>query len=297
MFWMYTSLSILPNVMLMKFLYVFANIYICYMIIVDLKSTPTSEGQNQIENIEIQFHLSLDTESYMEQERSDMGKMISLPHEGFRPKPLESKLLASIQACKTRTIITAEQAVQIFKIKLTNQNSLSKKKNNARKIAEAFGISDKAVRDIWSGRTWLRETMHLDPVRIEMAASRRPPGRPKIFESRLHSQSKPSSFSASVEGVPSQSAARSLPTPSLREADKPPTAACDAALRQETKPFPAAAAIIAAALSSCWDSYSRQRCFDKSWAAPLPVGEAEAPLPPPSSRADDPFHDDWEHWP
>ena len=222
---------------------------------------------------------------------------------GFESKQFESKLLASIQACKTRTILTAEQAVEIFKVKLSNQLSPSKKRNKTRKVAETFGISDKAVRDIWNGRTWLRETMHLDPARIAMAAARRPPGRPKVFEGRAgpHFQNRSSCIHAAVDSpLHFQPAAQSLPTPSLLVSDEPLTEANDASSQQEKEPFPAAA--IAAAHSkggSCWDILRRQRSFHESWAAPLLAGDAAASAPPlpESSRADDPFHDDWEHWP
>ena len=33
--------------------------------------------------------------------------------------------------------------------------------NRATKIAGSFGVNEKTVRDIWSGRTWAKETLHL----------------------------------------------------------------------------------------------------------------------------------------
>ena len=33
-------------------------------------------------------------------------------------------------------------------------------------IASEYGVSEKAVRDIWSGRTWSKETWHLEPSRV-----------------------------------------------------------------------------------------------------------------------------------
>ena len=33
--------------------------------------------------------------------------------------------------------------------------------NRANKIAGSFGVNEKTVRDIWSGRTWAKETLHV----------------------------------------------------------------------------------------------------------------------------------------
>jgi hypothetical protein len=87
-----------------------------------------------------------------------------------------------VQACKTRTILREEQAVQIFEIKLANSNSGIEfsKRLRPEAIAKHYGISTKAVRDIWIGRTWLRETMHLDPALAALASRLRPPGRPRV---------------------------------------------------------------------------------------------------------------------
>ena len=84
----------------------------------------------------------------------------------------------SIQACKTRTILTLEQALQIFEIKLDNSNPLSGRRTAAA-VARSFGVSEKTVRDIWIGRTWVREMMHLDPARAAKACNLKLPGRPK----------------------------------------------------------------------------------------------------------------------
>ncbi len=83
----------------------------------------------------------------------------------------------SVQACKTRRILTLQQAVHIFKMKLHQSNPSSR--GTAAVISKSFGVSEKAVRDIWTGRTWVRETMHLDPARAAKAAGLSLPGRPK----------------------------------------------------------------------------------------------------------------------
>mmetsp|Transcript_45991 Transcript_45991/g.122042 ORF Transcript_45991/g.122042 Transcript_45991/m.122042 type:complete len:155 (-) Transcript_45991:25-489(-) len=53
---------------------------------------------------------------------------------------------------KQRSILSEEQAIQIFEM-LTQG-----KKPNATRVARLFGVSDKAVRDIWIGRTWSHVT-------------------------------------------------------------------------------------------------------------------------------------------
>lgn len=87
-----------------------------------------------------------------------------------------TKGLLSIQACRTHAILTAEQAVEIFKIR---DESVGKRKCPARIVGKSYGVSEKAVRDIWNGRTWYKETMSLDPARVGMPMRLRLPGRPR----------------------------------------------------------------------------------------------------------------------
>mmetsp|Transcript_44658 Transcript_44658/g.119098 ORF Transcript_44658/g.119098 Transcript_44658/m.119098 type:complete len:144 (-) Transcript_44658:69-500(-) len=53
---------------------------------------------------------------------------------------------------RSRTVLTQEQAIQIFDL------SLVKKHPSAMEVAARYGICDKAVRDIWNMRTWARVT-------------------------------------------------------------------------------------------------------------------------------------------
>ena len=46
----------------------------------------------------------------------------------------------------------------------------------ATKLSVMYGVSEKAVRDIWTGRTWAKETWHLDMTRT---LSNKRTGRPK----------------------------------------------------------------------------------------------------------------------
>jgi hypothetical protein len=64
---------------------------------------------------------------------------------------------------RTRSRLSEAQVVEIFLSKAT--------KLSATKICVGFGVSEKAVRDIWTGRTWAKETMHLESM-------------PPIFETR-----------------------------------------------------------------------------------------------------------------
>jgi hypothetical protein len=69
---------------------------------------------------------------------------------------IAANLTKSLQACKTRVILTEEQVINIYLIKLANgAPSLHESKNNrAPQLAEKYGVSEKTVRDIWMGRTW-----------------------------------------------------------------------------------------------------------------------------------------------
>ncbi len=86
----------------------------------------------------------------------------------------------SVQACKTRSVLTLQQALHIFKIKLAQSNLSCREsgRKSAAAVARSFGVNEKTVRDIWAGRTWIREMMHLDPVRAAKASSLKLPGRP-----------------------------------------------------------------------------------------------------------------------
>ena len=174
-------------------------------------------------------------------------------------------------------ILSPEKAIQIFKIKITNENTTKIQKVDSQSVARTFGVSEKAIRDIWNGRTWLREIMHLDPACIAMAARLRPPGRPRGI-----SRSTASNAASGIKGadhrpvrVNWEPIESTVPSPST-----PRSAAV-------TYDHYYANARMAA---GC-DNFVQ---FVRSGGGPFPAAEA-APLPE-SSRADDPFHDDWGHW-
>ena len=69
---------------------------------------------------------------------------------------------------RARARLTKAQAVSIFQSKSPPPS--------AARIAVSYGVSEKAIRDIWKRRTWARETMHLDPPQ---ALQQKAVGRPK----------------------------------------------------------------------------------------------------------------------
>ena len=61
-------------------------------------------------------------------------------------------------ARKPQSKLTREEAVEIFRFK----DCMYERGELVRKLSKQFGIGQKAVRDIWNGRTWNRETLYLD---------------------------------------------------------------------------------------------------------------------------------------
>ena len=75
-------------------------------------------------------------------------------------------------ALKPRARLTDDQVIQIFKSKL-NSPRLS-----STVLATLYHVNEKTVRDIWKGRTWSKETRHLDTSRpLQQKQLGRPKGR------------------------------------------------------------------------------------------------------------------------
>ena len=70
--------------------------------------------------------------------------------------------------CKPRARLTEDQVLDIFKLKGSSKY--------ASQLGALHGVSEKTVRDIWTGRTWSLETHHLDTSRPIVIKN---PGRPK----------------------------------------------------------------------------------------------------------------------
>ena len=60
-------------------------------------------------------------------------------------------------AVKPRARLAVLDAVEIFKLRESEIQATS--------VANMYGMSEKAIRDIWTARTWARETWHLEPSR------------------------------------------------------------------------------------------------------------------------------------
>ena len=192
----------------------------------------------------------------------------------------------SLKACKTRAVLTEAQAVEIFLIKICNDVVLKPSRQSAAGVARQFGVSDKAVRDIWTGRTWFRELMHLDPGRAAMPERLKRPGRPR---GRRNTQqrtrvdwffggSKASDGDYHDDVYPGLSPVTSpqIETfgPDPQHMRKPPT---HPTTNQQVADVLEGSPLLASSGLPC----SREP------AAPLPE----------SSSADDPFRDDWRFWP
>jgi hypothetical protein len=77
---------------------------------------------------------------------------------------------------KTRSVLTADQAVQIFQAR-----PIEKSVTHASiELAEKYSVSPKTVRDIWSGRSWYKETYIFDKTKPPLIQKlSKVPGRPK----------------------------------------------------------------------------------------------------------------------
>jgi hypothetical protein len=288
---------------------------------------------------------------------------------GMNCEPTFSPKLSNIQACKTKVTLQEAQVIQILRFKLSNDRPGIKKVSPS-VLAKEYGISEKAVRDIWKGRTWLRETMHLDPSLAALASRLRPPGRPRVQTdgaSRRHRLGSNGEIGSRPKDERTKTRQRSpcqhLPSCSMLneeecsakekaktrkrlcpDSEKPRDAI--AGLRQGScgvspleecstrnkltqvncnafaglQPAPAGACgvlSLAAEHSEEMQYTTRGRrgvtrsplsapavahpgpAFSLAaalWRRALVWAEAAEPLPPPSSRAEDPFHDDWAHW-
>ena len=70
---------------------------------------------------------------------------------------------------KPRALLNSDNAIAIFQLKKSHQTAVM--------VGRYYGVSEKAIRDIWTGRTWAAETWHLDKSRtIKIKPSGRPTG-------------------------------------------------------------------------------------------------------------------------
>ena len=79
-----------------------------------------------------------------------------------------------LHIAKPRAVLNEAEAIAIFQLR--PRSDLPRVVRDSLSVAQAFTVSEKTVRDIWSARTWHRETLHLDPSRPARADTL--PGRP-----------------------------------------------------------------------------------------------------------------------
>ena len=80
-------------------------------------------------------------------------------------------------------LLTVSDVIDIFSRK---QSTIQ-----ATRVANMYGVSEKAIRDIWTARTWARETWHLEPTRtLVLKQAGRPRGstdsRPRQKKRSIH---------------------------------------------------------------------------------------------------------------
>ena len=142
------------------------------------------------------------------------------------------------QCAKPRTVLTKEQAIDIFRLSASGYTTASGP--TATSVARAFGVSEKTIRDIWKGRTWCDETLPLDssrqpkprkktgrPMGRKDSAPRRPkqtPRQPKLIpkrktrpqDSRAVSDDSPQALLISKPNAKSQDGANVVTTGATR---------------------------------------------------------------------------------
>ena len=94
----------------------------------------------------------------------------------------------------TRAVLTKAQVLQIFDLKKERAPFADKGGRSTADIAKLYGVTEKAIRDIWTARTWFRETLPLEPSRPEIDGRlKRQPGRPKGSKDRTRRRKKEAS--------------------------------------------------------------------------------------------------------
>ena len=93
---------------------------------------------------------------------------------------------------KPRAVLTKSDVITIFQSKATL--------SSATKIARLYGVNKKAIRDIWTARTWAAETWHLDTSRTPKV---KPTGRPLGSRDSKPRKPKPSAAGHFRSSMPS----------------------------------------------------------------------------------------------
>ncbi len=59
-----------------------------------------------------------------------------------------------------KIILTAEQAVEIYRKRAIGPNSHATSSCRSNEVAEQYGVNSKTIRDIWNRATWVKATRH-----------------------------------------------------------------------------------------------------------------------------------------
>ena len=98
------------------------------------------------------------------------------------PNKCSDVLDGQVSTRQCRASLTEQQVLDIYRLRPSNAQS-----REAERIAGIYGVSEKAIRDIWNGRTWKRQTLH--HAFPQSWAPPRPRGRPKGSKSNMRWQS------------------------------------------------------------------------------------------------------------
>ena len=175
-----------------------------------------------------------------------------------------------------RTILSAWQAIEIYQLKAM-RHSNSDLEPSASTVGLWYGVSEKAVRDIWNARTWYRETLHLDPNRVDSDERlQRRLGRPRRT-TPCQVRSKRQEDASGKRGSLLYATVKASPTS---------VADC---WQMTNVPFSESASFNAGKIYLLEPS-NASLCGQQAH-------EASSDFFPYSNLCwDDPFHDDWKHW-
>ena len=136
---------------------------------------------------------------------------------------------------KGRAILSEQEARAIFQRK---PSKFGRDRRRANLLAKTYGVSVKAIRDIWVGRTWYRSTCYLDQSKpVNLLRLLRKPGRPlgaKDSKPRILPPARPTVLLAAPFHCPADDTLLRLllqaPTPTAAELEReswPWSVSCD----------------------------------------------------------------------
>jgi hypothetical protein len=181
------------------------------------------------------------------------------------PVPSETN---TVRIAKPRAILTKDKAIAIYQQKLPR--TAKDRPPSATALARQYGVSEKTIRDIWTGRTWSLETAAMDPTRpLKPPAA---PGRPKGRRDRIPRKRRAAHrVSAPLSG------------PGDAQSASPETTDCVAGSDSDAQPRPAVLPSRDASVNTQCDAARQERLED--------AGSGQPPDP------DNPISDDWIEWP